>query len=634
MRRFTAAALVAVVVLGACMGHEPNGPNGAAGSATLSIRADLSGTVVATVVVVVTAADITTPIVANIPTVNGTAAGAITVPPGSNRTVTLSAYDAGGVKTHTGSVILTIQPGTNPPVTIVLSPLAGSVPITVTLGSFTVTVAPDTATLLPGDTVQLTATVRDASNQPVTDQVTWGSLGSSVARLVSTGQQTARVTAIGAGQTTVVAVYGGIAGAATIKVQSSGGIFPLHVEAGKRYLIDAHGNPFLMQGDAAWSLIAQLNNADAAQYLENRRLKGFNTVIVNLIEHQFADNPPYDAYGDAPFLTPGDFSTPNEAYFAHAAYVINLAAQKGMLVLLAPAYMGVDGGDQGWYQEMTANGTTKLANYGTYVANRFRAYDNIIWVEGGDYNPPDLNILRAIPNAIRAVDTKWLHTFHGANETSALGFLGTGEPWLQVNDIYTYTDVIANAFQEYGRSSMPFFLIEAKYENSDGAGEWTVRRQAYQAVLSGTTGQVMGNTPIWLFDTGWQQALESSGTLGVARIAALLGSRAWWKLVPDTNQTVLTAGVSSGTDRSATARASDGSFVLSYLPTARSVTVNLAQLAGPHVVARWYDPSTGSYATIAGSPFTASGSHVFPSAGANGGGLGDSDWVLVLESSP
>jgi hypothetical protein len=589
---------------------------------------------IAMVVVEVTAADIATPLTFNIPTSNGMAAGSITLPAGSNRTITLRAYDAGGIQTHQGATTTNIVAGTNPTIAIVLAPLTGSAPVTVTLGSFTVTVTPSTAARVTGDTVHLTATVLDAYGSPIADAVVWATLDAHVATVVSTGAHTARLTAVGPGQTTVVAVYGGIAGPVAVAVTSTGGIFPLHVEAGKRYLVDAQGNPFLIHGDAAWSLLVQLSREDAAAYLEDRRQKGFNTVIVELIEHHFSANPPKNVYGDGPFLTPGDFSTPNEAYFAHAAYVINLAAQKGMLVLLTPAYMGVDGGDEGWYQEMVTNGTTKLANYGTYVANRFRGYDNILWVEGGDYNPPDLNILRAIPNAIRAVDTKWLHTFHGANETSALGFLGSGEPWLQVNDVYTYTDVLNSSLEEYHRSTMPFFLIETAYENENGGDEWTVRRDAYKADLSGAMGQVMGNRPIWLFDTGWQSALNSAGTLGVARLGTLLTSRAWWKLEPDTNYSVLTDGVGTGTDHAATARASDGSFVLSYLPSSRAVTADLGKLTGPHVVARWYDPSTGTYSTAAGSPFTASGSQVFPAQGLNGSGLGDDDWVLVLESSP
>ena len=632
MRRLITATLLSLMVCGSCLSREPAGVEGRTVQTTLFIRAALTGTTVAMVVVEVTAPDIPTPLVFNIPTVNGVAAGAISVPSGSNRTITLHAYEAGGVETHTGSVTVRIQPGTNPAISIVLTPLTGDVPITVTLGSFSVTVGPATATLQRGDTVRLTATVLDANSNPVTGQVAWATLAPTVATVVSTAAQTGRVTGVGPGQTTVFAIYGGVAGPATITVASPPSIFPLHVEPGKRYLVDAQGKPFLLQGDAPWALIAGLTNEDAEQYLEDRRQKGFNTVLVRLLEHDFVINPPNNAYGVGPFLTPGDFSTPNEAYFAHAEDVINLAAQKGILVLLAPAYMGFEGGSQGWYQEMATNGPTKLSTYGTYLANRFRGHDNILWVEGGDFDPPDLDVLRAVPNAIRAVEPKWLHTFHGGRETSALGFLGASEPWLQVNDIYTSNDdVVTKAFQEYQRSHMPFFLIEAHYEG-EGADESTVRQQAYQAVLSGGSGQIMGNSPIWFFGTGWQQALDSRGAHTLTYLSALLAGRAWWTLVPDINHTVLTTGVNAGSDQAATARATDGSFVLAYIPFSRPVTVDLGRLNGPNVVARWYDPANGTFASVAGSPFVASGLHDFPSAGVNSSGF--RDWVLVLESSP
>ena len=208
---------------------------------------------------------------------------------------------------------------------------------------------------------------------------------------------------------------------------------------------------------------------DVDVYLENRRLKGFNTILVNLVEHYFATNPPKNFYGDAPFLTPGDFSTPNEAYFAHAEYVISKAAEKGILVMLAPAYMGTGGGVQGWYQEMAANGTTKLRGYGQYLANRFLSLDNILWVHGGDTNPPDRSLMRVIAEGIRSVDGRWLHTFHGSRGTSALGFLGTTEPWLQVNTIYTNSTVVPSAFQgTTGRqcrssSSRPYTRVRVQH---------------------------------------------------------------------------------------------------------------------------------------------------------------------------
>src|SRR5690606_38242971 len=65
-----------------------------------------------------------------------------------------------------------------------------------------------------------------------------------------------------------------------------GPAFPVEAGPGLRHLVDAEGKPFFLHGDAAWSLIAQLNDDDAATYLEDRRARGFNAVLVNLLEHR------------------------------------------------------------------------------------------------------------------------------------------------------------------------------------------------------------------------------------------------------------------------------------------------------------------------------------------------------------
>ena len=123
-----------MVAMGAC--SEPTGSGRRPVDASLLVQADLSATAVMTVVVEVTAADIPTPLVFNIPVVDRVASGPVTIPSGSNRTITMRAFDAGGVETHHGSVTVNIQPGTNPTISIVLMPLTGSVPIDATLGSF------------------------------------------------------------------------------------------------------------------------------------------------------------------------------------------------------------------------------------------------------------------------------------------------------------------------------------------------------------------------------------------------------------------------------------------------------------------------------------------------------------------
>jgi Protein of unknown function (DUF4038)/Putative collagen-binding domain of a collagenase len=439
--------------------------------------------------------------------------------------------------------------------------------------------------------------------------------------------------------------------------------FPLAVVPGKRYLVDAAGKPFLIHGDAAWSLIADLTREEVDLYLDDRRARGFNTLLINLLEHRFSTNAPANAYGDQPFLGRAfevatsltawlphygtsiasafaDYAAPNEAYFAHADWVLRRAAAKGFLVMLAPSYAGWHGGTQGWYTAMVANGPDRLRQYGEYLGRRYRNFTNILWVEGGDYDPPDKDLVRAIADGIREFDPRALHTAHAAPGTSAADYW-QGEPWLQVNDVYTYGPVYAAALKQYARPGrMPFFLIESAYENEHEITERGLRTQAYQAVLSGAAGQIFGNNPIWHFDgpglypapVTWQQALDSPGTRSMTHLHELMAALPWWLLEPDIDDTFLTGGRGPEDAHAVAARASDRSFAIAYLPTSREITVDLGQLAGPKVVARWYDPADGRFLPVSGSPFPATGSRrLKPERASNASGF--DDWALILQSA-
>jgi hypothetical protein len=235
---------------------------------------------------------------------------------------------------------------------------------------------------------------------------------------------------------------------------------------------------------------------------------------------------------------------------------------------------------------------------------------------------------------MHSLEPDWLHTFHGAPETSALAFVDPAvDPWLRVNVVYSYEAGLAgNLATEYRRSTMPFFMIESRYEGTGSATEVTVRRQAYQSLLSGAFGHVFGNRPIWPYEPGWEEALDSPGSRSMVHVRALFESLPWWTLEPDLDHQLLIAGAGSGGDTAVAARTRDGAFVVAYTPTLRNLSLDLSQLAGPRVQARWYDPANGSYSTVAGSPFEASGVRVFNRGNPNASGRGD--WALVLESIP
>ena len=213
-------ALASLLLLAACSG-DAVAPAG--GEATLLIRADVSGTSVATVVVDISAPDLPTTVVFNVPVAAGVASGTLTIPAGSDRTIVMRAFDAGGVQTHTGSVTLNVQPGTNPTIVLVLTPLTGNVPIHVTLGSFAVTLSPPAPTLAVGQTVPLNVSITDWNGNPVTvwngnpvtnATVSWATDHPGIASVDGSGL----VTAQGAGSTKIAATFQGAVGTAAVTV--------------------------------------------------------------------------------------------------------------------------------------------------------------------------------------------------------------------------------------------------------------------------------------------------------------------------------------------------------------------------------------------------------------------------------
>jgi hypothetical protein len=385
--------------------------------------------------------------------------------------------------------------------------------------------------------------------------------------------------------------------------------------------------------------MVQLTRDEVDAYLEDRAARGFNTLLVNLIEHKFARTPPANAYGQVPFSRPGDFSTPNEAYFAHVDWVVQRAASKGFLLLLVPALAGYDGGEQGWYRETVRNGPAKMRDYGRFLGRRYARFANIMWVHGGDYNPPDRAPINALVAGIREYDRRALHTAHAAPETAAADFWGT-EGWLDVNTVYTYGDVRAKSLAQHARPGpMPFFFIEGRYENEAADGTpHRMRVQAYEAVLSGAMGHVFGNNPIWHFDgpglyparVNWRQALDGPGSRSMSHVHALFASRPWWTLAPDVSGALLSRGIRDRPADGVAAVARDRSFAVAYLPRVRTVSLDLGALAGPGVDARWFDPASGAFVTVPGSPFPAKGAREFRPSSPNA--MNDGDWVLLLES--
>lgn len=185
----------------------------------LTVQANVAATSIATMVITVSAADISPSLVFNMEiTPGGVAQGAINVPAGSNRKLEIDAYDANQIKTHHGEMVVAlVRPGGgNNRITIILLPIAGQQPVRVEFGVFVVTVSPATISIPVGGGQAVSALVSDDKGNVIDHdpaKLQWATTDPSVFGIVGS-----TVNGLKAGTGTLVATYEGYAGTASVTV--------------------------------------------------------------------------------------------------------------------------------------------------------------------------------------------------------------------------------------------------------------------------------------------------------------------------------------------------------------------------------------------------------------------------------
>lgn len=213
-----AGMLLLLAGLAGCGGQRQGTTTADGAVASVVVSASLAGTPIATMLVTVSAADIPVPLAFNLLIQDGFASGTLRVPPGTMRTFAASAFDSRGNVTHEGLIAVDVQPGQNPPLAIVMTPRPGQVGITIYLGRVSIQVSPPEATLQVGGRLSFSAVVRDADGASIPGDVQWASFNPGI---VSVDPATGEVVCGSPGTAKVAAVFGGVAGDAT--VNCSGG---------------------------------------------------------------------------------------------------------------------------------------------------------------------------------------------------------------------------------------------------------------------------------------------------------------------------------------------------------------------------------------------------------------------------
>ena len=395
----------------------------------------------------------------------------------------------------------------------------------------------------------------------------------------------------------------------------------------------ADGSDWYWLGDTAWSLFQELNREDAGLYFSTRASQGFTVIQAVVVMGWNRGWNDENAYDHRPFHD-GDVGNPNEAFWEHVDWLINRAQEHGLYMALLPAWGSY------WGKQATVE-------YAQWITNRYKDYDNVIWVNGGDRNVGSAEGLFNQIGSVFQTDEDALATFHprGGDPSSEHFHY---EKWLDFNmqqsshgrrDIRADDQVDADLAKT---PTKPTLNGEPNYEDhcvgwksdcSKGTfNAHDVRQLGYWTVFAGAAGITYGHVHVWDFYHGgnredgyedWKVQVKDPGAVHMAYLANLMMLRPHTGRAPA--QHVLTS--ESPSDLRQRAVLGNG-YVFVYTSQGHKIHVNLDELPWEQNKAWWFNPREGKATQIDNVPN--SGNHTFDPPGESGG---DNDWVLVIDDA-
>lgn len=421
--------------------------------------------------------------------------------------------------------------------------------------------------------------------------------------------------------------------------------FPLKLASSGRYLQDAAGKPFLIKEISAWGLIQALSEQDEAAFLDSISRHGFNTVLTCILNTHSKMTGQPDWQGVWPLTVRWDFSTPNEAYFAHVDRFMKMAAQRNVLVMAVPVYLGFrDLPGEGWWDELKSpnNDSLKTRKFGEYLGQRYRNTPNLLWVAGGDNNAEG-DLFPLVWNLIKGIKRQDSNHLWTAHFDANLGTHWSTESRLyasqiDIDGLYVWSETTLmdkgpqykTELDHYGKGRM-IIQLDQSYEHdiphyADNENYQWIRRKMYDGLLSGCTGTSFSPGTIdnqcYSFKN-WQPLMNTAGMHQVGYCFGLFESLPWHQLVPDTGQEIILSG--RGTfgdiDYLCAARFGDGTGYVAYIPTGRTFYLNTRKISPRPLRSEWFNPRTGETLRIGTVGVWDKFGFATPD---------DGDWVLVM----
>ena len=163
----------------------------------------------------------------------------------------------------------------------------------------------------------------------------------------------------------------------------------LRMSPGKRNVVHAGGQPFLLVGDTPWALPFRGTTESVLTYAQDRQSKGYNAALLMSLQPDRGAEGPRDRSSVGGFgvafedLKDGHITEMNISYFQHLDSLVNLLIDHGIVPVYQPVFHGFGWKGKnllGW--DMVPE---EYARYCRYLVSRYGAKP-AMWLVGGDGN--------------------------------------------------------------------------------------------------------------------------------------------------------------------------------------------------------------------------------------------------------
>ena len=189
----------------------------------------------------------------------------------------------------------------------------------------------------------------------------------------------------------------------------------LRVSKDHRHLETVSGKLFFWLADTDWTLPMRLKWDDVLYLMDKRVSQGFTVLQIVALDPEM-DVQMRTPVGEKALIN-DDLACRNEKYFEYLDWIIDMAEEKGLYVMLLPAWgqlvVGEDWGGHTYEKTVTEDNAYE---YGDWIGRRYKDKANIIWCLGGDRQPIHKGVdyknvwrkmAEGIGHGVTGCDLKW-----------------------------------------------------------------------------------------------------------------------------------------------------------------------------------------------------------------------------------